>query len=827
MTSKVAIIQSWPNLPRSAEREFAARLKIAGAEIGVEVAELVTSDEILEYKPDIIIPTHEYTPKLTSYLTLGALWSPPSFFENDPIRQRSILSYDAYLAGSESVRLFIDDLYAPVPAQKKPVSDFLFVPSSPEVNLSQESGRKRCLVYCGVHWDGLRHGELFYRLSSSNLISIYGPQNSWGYVKSSYRGEISFGGLNVIRTISEAGISLCLHKKAHRQADTPSMRLFEAAAAQNLIISDTIGFAQREFKDTIFYIDTDNSTYEEQANQIQEIVAWAQSNPTAADQMARASHEIFVQKWALQKLLPKVINFADEVTTIGARFRKTYSTKLKEATLDVIIRVGSRPIYFIERAINSVVNQKDIRARALVVQFAHVDGIDELCSKYGDRVHLIMSTPTGYRSSALWDGLNNISADYFAVLDDDDTVDDSHWSVLADSLSHKQSKGAMFAYSGVIKIEEDGGYVTATNFAGPSNLVIRETRELRFMDFFNQARLLVFDNYIQSNAWIAKKEILELVDMTDPMLEVAEDMYLYILFLSASNFAFVPRASAYWHWRSLGVDNSMNSVSQERWMLAQARLKRRLRHVSLINSSSFGDLHYQSNQIHSRSTASADQPNLICGNGQPVNWKAFDSINDKEGVHPSDSNGVWTNGHFAWFTCFTTEPPKRLEVELCLTSPPSSRDLHESQIKIWINESEVFASIFGPMDSCSVQFSYDNLSSTSQFIFALTTDRVYDKDSCDDPRRLGIRISALKVSWNEACSSTTNDSVQANLPMSLTLEIGKVLTSHLEGNVRCAKETLSCIQAAIADSSNQLTPTTAQLQMISKLFALVNKRQQV
>lgn len=107
---RIAVLNSWPNLEFSAEREFIARLMQACSNLNWTCIEVVTSEDILRADVDCVLTTHEYSPKLTAVPTIGLLWSPPTFFQDDPIRVRSILSYDGYLAGYGCIREYLGDL---------------------------------------------------------------------------------------------------------------------------------------------------------------------------------------------------------------------------------------------------------------------------------------------------------------------------------------------------------------------------------------------------------------------------------------------------------------------------------------------------------------------------------------------------------------------------------------------------------------------------------------------------------------------------------------------------------------------------------------------
>jgi hypothetical protein len=91
----------------------------------------VISGDIHRYRPDCVLFSHEYSPKPTPYPTLGVLWSPCSFYATDPIRHKSVLSYDGYLCASDWIVHWIEAfLYG---HRKRPlIMDGLFAPSSPD-----------------------------------------------------------------------------------------------------------------------------------------------------------------------------------------------------------------------------------------------------------------------------------------------------------------------------------------------------------------------------------------------------------------------------------------------------------------------------------------------------------------------------------------------------------------------------------------------------------------------------------------------------------------------------------------------------------------------
>lgn len=761
---KICVIDSWPNLKFSAEREFIRRLCIAAKRTGIECVPVVTSEEILNAEPQLVLASHEFTAKLTSYNTIGLMWSPPSFYRNDKKRIRSILSYDGYLVGSEQVKTFISDLLHGLSSSvEKPCSDFYFLPSCQRW-LDRPATRieGRSLMYAGIHWDGMRHGGLFYKLHQMGILNCYGPSNSWAHVSGSYHGTIPFDGDSLMNTIHKHGISLCIHKKEHRRADTPSMRLFEAAAAESLIITDDICFAKKTFGDTAFYLD-DHMTEAEKAYFIKDKVEWANAHPHDAADMAIASREIFERNWALEVLLPKVCQFGDSLS-VKSSFTKDVVEAFSKPSLDVIIRCGSRPEKVVLRAINCVLNQANLDPTVILVDYSNGSTFSYLSDHPSKRIRYVPSRLTGYRSTALWDGLKNVESDYFAVLDDDDTVEDSHWHELIKALENECfSSQRLMAYCGVIRIEEDGALIDAINFSGPLSMTINETKELKFLDFFDPDRLLVLDNYIQSNAWVAHKSILNQLSLDDPLLTVAEDMYLYLEMLFHTDFVFVPKQTANWHWRSKSEDNSMLKVDQETWQACIERIFYRLDNKILRNLTFKSARTSAKSRIESNILSSADpyKP-LVFDNNRELQLHTINATNQCEGFHVSELHGIWTNSDFAWFVGYLHDFVNCVSVNLSIQLPPhfSGRD---QKAEVFVNGIPIFSDSVPQWTTVNIDQSVQFKEPLNSITVLLICESIFKPsehgESCDD-RILGIHVGRFMVTPVERI--LLSDKVESN-----------------------------------------------------------------
>ncbi|WP_409560623.1 glycosyltransferase [Hyphomicrobium sp. MC8b] len=600
---RIAITDSLPNRPYTAEREFIRRFAVAAKNVGHEAIEVVTSNDILRCQPDVVLCLHEFTPKLTGYPTFGVMWSPPAFYRHDADRIRSIRSYDAYLVGSPAVKQYLDDLEFSSRVQK-PKSDFWFLPASPWQKLAPSiPSTVRSLAYIGVHWDGARHADILTDLADDGSLAVYGPESNWTHLQSGYRGPVPFSGTAVHDILSSHGIALCLHKTEHREADTPSMRLFEAAGAGCVIIADEIPFAKRMLGDAALYVDL-RQPADRVVGDIRKHLEWINQNPGQADELARRAHTALNQEYNLEDLISKTVDFATEVASIQRRnmeeVKRFYSVQetgssasspISEPLIDIIIRVGGRPLSYVERAVQSVERQLVGTFRILLVDCKKRDDIRaiEHRSFRNLKICYLECEEDGLRSAALWRGLQAVTAPFFAVLDDADQIEPAHFShLLFAAIRHPE---AGFIYGGVIRTEEDEGcFVEARNFRGPGGKQIEETRELKFLDEFNLTRLITGDNYIHSNAWIARKEVLDWTLLQDPRLEFAEDVYLYNLIASKTRFALCNRATAVWNWRTISEDNSVFLDKTSAWIACDERIRLRLQELTYPGTATFSEL---------------------------------------------------------------------------------------------------------------------------------------------------------------------------------------------------------------------------------------------
>lgn len=145
--------------------------------------------------------------------------------------------------------------------------------------------------------------NLWRRLDKTSYFAAYGHKSVWkGY--ESYKGYINADGESFIREINKAGACLILHKPRTLQQKIPTGRIFEAAAAAAIIISDKHPFIEKEFQDSVLYIDT---VRDDLFEQIDAHWQWIQSHPEQAKAMAKRAHQIFLEKFTMEKQLTQLL----------------------------------------------------------------------------------------------------------------------------------------------------------------------------------------------------------------------------------------------------------------------------------------------------------------------------------------------------------------------------------------------------------------------------------------------------------------------------------------------------------------------------------------
>ena len=769
----IAIVNGFPRLASSAEVEYITRFIKAAQRLGHRAYEVVTSDDICACQPDFVLVTHEFTPKLTPYFTVGTLWSPPEFFSQDPRRIRSIQSYDAYLIGAPSVGRFLDDLEFSTGIHK-PRSDFHFLPTALSSEFkSRALGDRFDLVYLGVHWDGLRHNGLLSELSKSGELNLYGPPEGWADYPESYRGEVAFDGVAVTETLARHGIAICIHKQEHHRANTPSMRLFEAAAAGCLIISDDMPFAQETLGDSAFYLDL-SAPAAANAEEVLRIVRWANENPKLAGQMAQRSHAILKEQYCLETQLARCCAFveaakaakAEELKAAVDHFSRSMPvTRLgarPAALVDVIVRTGGRDLDLLRRALRSITGQTWGSYRILLVDYKGREDVRRVAAEEETsrvRIEYLRCPDTGARSTALWTGLQHVTAPFFANQDDDDTFSPVHLPELLRTA--RDFPDHDLYYSGLIRVEEDAGdHVYAPNFRGPLEIEITERRELVFLDAFNLVNLVGFRNFIGSNSFIARSEALHERLLIDPYLVVGEDMYLYLMLARQRAFRCSGGATASWHWRSTSKGNSMLNVDGDGWVREGNKLLTRLAQEQFYNGLTFAAMRLMLSDMPAQSWAPMPA-GMPPGEEQCLTGKYL--APERQGnFHPAEADGIWSNARNATLSLRLAERVESATIRLSFLAAGSASRASQ-RLSIEINGQPFFKGKVQNWDPMTVEKELDYPCAVNMLFSNVrceyTLNPTADGVASEDARDLGVFLSKFSyVTLSESAAKVAHES---------------------------------------------------------------------
>jgi phosphoglycerol transferase len=585
---KVAVQHAFPNsYPLVAETELIERFIIALHNLGWQVAKVVTSDDIMRFRPDFVLTTHYSSPKLTGVPTLGLMTNPPEYFRDGPDHIRNILSYDGYLAGSPRISEYLSDLTFPT-GKKVPITDFPFLLSTHETEFVERPPAPYRLFYVGTRLDPRRHESLFERLSKVVPLDVYGPPNHWAGIDCSHKGGIRADGRSLLVKLRESGAALCIHTKEHRAWELPTMRVFEAAASGAVILADEIPFVREHFGDVILPVDADQPI-ERVVEQVSEHVAWINDHPRQAAEMARQAHAIFCGKFSLERMFERLPAFLEEVRQAGGyqeqgrklaaqatgqtkeangcgqarRYRylpkdpTPSSTGVLTATaaildgkdseslcglagpsLEYIICIDDAPASQIDCCLRSLAQQSYRDIGIIVVRSADV-AEDEILKKHRSSfasLKVLTVARSSVRSNALWAGLREVTAPFFAHLEPDHRLHLNHVACLMDTL--EENRGLDMALASSIEVQnDDGPYFHQWNFNGPLGQQIPETRRLAGLGIMKAEQLIESADIVSNCSWIARRELLDQAVLEDPELTGAEAVYLCALLLAKSRGA--------------------------------------------------------------------------------------------------------------------------------------------------------------------------------------------------------------------------------------------------------------------------------------------------
>ncbi len=297
------------------ERELAWRIKIAAENLGWKAILDEKRGCHLKKKKGVdwvlcMNPRHErYNKHSHNYITLLH----PFEYEKLKKKPNCCPFYERYngylltITPKEDLKIFLQ-------SKNKP---FFSVPFYPTLQYVEYMKVPLNTVMTMISVWGNRLGDekfkrLYSLLSQGGFTKFYGVNDHHAVAQEHYLGKLPFDGVSVIHAIQKHGISLIFHSDTHNREKIPSSRIFEAAAASAVIISDTNAFVKKHFGENVFYVDTSLSA-EEIYLQIENHVNTIRLAPEKALEMAKRAHEIFVDQFLMETQLINIMSMHQEI----------------------------------------------------------------------------------------------------------------------------------------------------------------------------------------------------------------------------------------------------------------------------------------------------------------------------------------------------------------------------------------------------------------------------------------------------------------------------------------------------------------------------------
>ena len=608
---KIAIFHPWSNT--TAEREVAIRYSIAASNLdGVKILEVSNSDEINEFNPDFVLSLASQSSKVTSH--------PTYFVDNAPLEiaemhmdqerekksvyiyglnthQRRAMTFDGYLTISD----IVSDYYKNVcfGYNKKLLIENGFANTFPETQYEEVSLSHPKIAYFGTNWDSGEVKDKSYRFSdifsclmkNSDDIRFYGKKDSWSFLDGKFfGGSVPFDGTSLLQYYRMCGVGLNLTKKEWFDSDVPTNRVFEIVASGAICISDRLPILEKIFGDSILYVDVKGKTPKKIADQILYNLHWINKNPEKAKEKAKKANKIFNETLSMEVMLKKLIAFHKKAL-IEQHHNDSFSFKKqspKKPLVSMILRTGGRDPKTVERAVLSIANQSYDNIELIVSLYKENEQIVKLLKKHEKlfaKFKIIEAFENiGVRSTPMWEGMQNISGEYFGFLDDDDEIFPNHISTILRQFENASlTPNVGLVYSGSLSYNKDSYYSEEDRLKEDEktsrvDAIIYGQHENARMDKFGFLNDYLFlnDSYnLQPNSWLAKSELLDDKILEDPILKTAEDYYITLLLYQKCNFVFSCELTSLYS--VYEGDNSASITDQNELFTSRKKIFERLR----------------------------------------------------------------------------------------------------------------------------------------------------------------------------------------------------------------------------------------------------------
>jgi hypothetical protein len=423
--SRIAILNSYLQGGHVdiAESESSRRFINAGKNLGIEVRVFAKSENIADFDPDFVVNITYQEGKLTKYPTYVSLNIAPSLVYEVPRFIRNILSCDGFLTISPSVVEWLTTLCA---ANNKVPNIGHAAFSVPRREFVSPDFENASVMYCGTNWDGLRHQNLFWQMTSGEFLKCYGPAKSWElYPATLYGGSIPFDGVSLFNAYHKHGIGLCIGYPAFDKEGIASSRIFEIAAAGALALCSNNSLIKSIYGDSVLYLEDDERSM---AYQIMRAVDWVRANPQTAQTMARKANEIFNKELSMEVYINNMVALHEQVMN-NKMFVTTTASASPNVTYCIIAQHLNEKLIFL---LDDILSQSHENINIVVLSETSEQVMHEFVTHFGlnaDKCKFI-EYHGAKDNQAVIDTLQSLNIDWLGMLSLNDRIFPNHTSLL-------------------------------------------------------------------------------------------------------------------------------------------------------------------------------------------------------------------------------------------------------------------------------------------------------------------------------------------------------------------------------------------------------------
>ncbi len=480
------------------------------------IVEVISPAQLRENSPfDWLVSGSPLIGKTTSHPTFLADHRPrAAYFDVDGVFD-NLASYDGYLCVGDNLARFFASIAASL---DKPVTQpgvFHFLPGvdGPPTDIEGLAARDRLRVQAGGDAPPLR---LVRRLGA------------WWVGD---RAEDRSGGSDLSARLDayrRCGAGLALAPQDMVLDDIVPETVFEIVSVAACAICPDMPAVRAIFGDLVHYYrplaDADAI-----ADDVEHALGSIRADPILAQQKALSARALMAERFGPRAMLANLVAYY-ELWRVSSRQR---DDRFRDALIDVVMRVGGRPVETIARAVASLEKQTAGRFRLIFAAYQPVDLSSILDRAYQNIVAIeVVQTVGGNRARTLAAGLDKVSSPCFCILDDDDYFLEGHMAGLLDAMARSEAK-FRFAYCDILRAieatEEDQSFASEISLLKSGGA---------HGDIFNiLARL-------SSHCFLATSNCLESVRYRHWDLSTAEDGLLIAALLRRATPLHSPNASA-------------------------------------------------------------------------------------------------------------------------------------------------------------------------------------------------------------------------------------------------------------------------------------------